>query len=170
MLTVSNGLSFARIPLAFVFLIDNPLLRFAAVILAMITDSIDGYLARKSRSVSRFGAILDPVTDKFFVYFAFTVLACEGKLQAWQALVMLSRDFALLLYGGWVTMTRRWNTLVIRSIRWGKITTALQFVVLSGLIFCYSFSSLTYSLFIMMGLFAFLELFWSTKRFYTSST
>lgn len=168
MLTVSNGLSFARIPLAFVFLLENPLLRFAAVILAMITDSIDGYLARKSRSVSRFGAILDPVTDKFFVYFAFAVLACEGKLQVWQALVMLSRDFALLFYGMWVTISRRWDTLVIRSIRWGKITTALQFVVLSGLIFCYSFSSLVYGLFIMFGLFAFLELFLRTKRISTA--
>ena len=33
----------------------------------MFTDSIDGYIARRSKSVSRFGAILDPAMDKFFV-------------------------------------------------------------------------------------------------------
>ncbi len=158
MFTVSNSLSFIRIPLAFVFMLDSPYLRFAAVVLAMVTDSIDGYLARRSQSVSRFGAVLDPVTDKFFVYFALSILFSEGRLVFWQAISMLSRDICLCLYGLWMTLMGRWHRVVIQSIRWGKVTTALQFVVLFGLIFGVSFSWVIYGAFVMMGVFVFLEL------------
>lgn len=168
MLTISNSLSFVRIPLAFVFMLESPYLRFIAVVLAMLTDSIDGYLARRSRSVSRFGAILDPVTDKFFVYFALTILFLEGRLLLWQALVMLSRDICLCLYGLWVVAIGRWHSVVIQSIRWGKVTTALQFIILSGLIFHFSFSWIAYGAFVVMGVFAFLELLRSQSRALTN--
>ena len=69
----------------------------------MATDSIDGYLARRNRSVTRFGAILDPAMDKFFVYFALSVFYFEGRLGMLEALAMLSRDFFLVLYGFFMT-------------------------------------------------------------------
>lgn len=158
MLTVSNSLSFIRIPLAFLFLQENPYLRTLAILLAMVTDSIDGYLARKNRSVSQFGAILDPVTDKFFVYFALAVLFLEGKIASWEVAAMLSRDMFLCLYGLFMIATRRWKTIVFRAIRWGKVTTALQFFVLFGLVFQFSFPWVTYGAFVAMGWLAFLEL------------
>lgn len=159
MLTVSNSLSFIRIPLAFLFLMENPYLRTLAILLAMITDSVDGYLARKNRSVSQFGAILDPVTDKFFVYFALTVLFLEQKIAAWEVAAMLSRDVFLCLYGLFMIAARRWKTVVFRAIRWGKATTALQFIVLFGLVYQFSFPWVTYGAFVAMGWLAFLELF-----------
>ena len=159
MLTISNSLSFIRIPLAFLFLLEGPYLRTLAILLAMITDSIDGYLARKSQSVSRFGAVLDPATDKFFVYFALTVLFLEEKIAAWEVAAMLSRDVFLCIYGFLMIATRRWKTVIFRAIRWGKVTTALQFIVLFGLVFQFSFSWITYGAFVAMGWLAFLELF-----------
>lgn len=159
MLTVSNSLSFIRIPLAFLFLIENAYIRTMAILLAMITDSIDGYLARKNRSVSQFGAILDPVTDKFFVYFALAALILENKIAAWEAAAMLSRDMFLCIYTLFMVATRRWKTVVFRAIRWGKVTTALQFIVLFGLVFHFSFPWITYGAFVAMGWLAFLELF-----------
>ena len=80
MFTASNSLSFIRAPLAFLFLQENPTLRMLAVLLAMITDMTDGHLARRSQSTSRFGAILDPAMDKFFVYFAMMTLLLENKM------------------------------------------------------------------------------------------
>ncbi len=159
MLTASNSLSFIRAPLAFLFLQDNSTLRIAAIILAMITDSIDGYLARKSQSVSRFGAILDPAMDKFFVYFAMTVFFMENKLASWEMAAMLSRDFFLCLYGFMIVATGRWKSIVFRSIRWGKVTTALQFIVLIGIVLGLSFPWYLFAAFIVMGWLAFLELF-----------
>jgi CDP-diacylglycerol--glycerol-3-phosphate 3-phosphatidyltransferase len=159
MINFSNGLSFSRAPLAFLFLSESPTWRLIAVLLAMFTDSIDGYVARRSRSVSRIGAVLDPVMDKFFVYFALLCLCVEGKLSMLEAAAMLSRDFFLLLYGLVIVFMGKWKTLVFRAIRWGKITTALQFVVLASLIYQFSFSWPLYSLFVVMGILAFFELF-----------
>jgi len=164
MFTVSNGLSFARFPLAFLFMFGSPNLRVVAIFLAMITDSIDGYFARRSNSVSRFGIILDPAADKFFVYFALTSLFIEGKILVWQAMFMLSRDFCLCLYGLFMIMTNRWKSIVFRAIRWGKITTSLQFIVLIGLSFQFSFSWITYGAFMVMGGFALVELFQTTHH------
>ncbi len=159
MLTASNSLSFIRAPLAFLFLQESSTLRILAIILAMITDSIDGYLARRSQSVSRFGAILDPAMDKFFVYFAMSVLFIENQLAPWEMAAMLSRDFFLCLYGLLMVAARRWKTIVFRAIRWGKVTTALQFIVLIGLVLGIALPWYIYASFIVMGWLAFLELF-----------
>ncbi len=159
MLTASNSLSFIRAPLAFLFLQDNSTLRIIAILLAMITDSIDGYLARRSQSVSRFGAILDPTMDKFFVYFAMTVLFLETRLAPWEMAAMLSRDFFVFLYGIIMVAAGRWKSIVFRAIRWGKVTTALQFVVLVGVVLDISFPWFIFAGFVAMGWLAFLELF-----------
>ena len=159
MLTASNGLSFVRAPLALLFLQENPSLRIVAIILAMITDSIDGYFARKSQSVSRFGAILDPTMDKFFVYFAVTIFFLEQKMVLWEVAAILCRDFFLCVYGIMMFALGRWKSIVFRAIRWGKITTALQFIVLIGLVVDISFPWYVFGAFIVMGWLAFLELF-----------
>ena len=159
MLTASNSLSFIRAPLAFLFLQDNSTLRIIAILLAMITDSVDGHVARRNQSVSKFGAILDPAMDKFFVYFAMTVLFLEHKIAPWEMTAMLSRDIFLCIYGLLMLAAGRWKTIVIRAIRWGKVTTALQFVVLIGLVLGASFPWYLYAAFIAMGWLAFLELF-----------
>lgn len=159
MINASNSLTFIRAPLAFLFLQENSTLRILAVLLAMITDSIDGYLARRSQSVSRFGAILDPAMDKFFVYFAMTVLFFENKMAPWEMAAMLSRDFFLCLYGLLMIAAGRWKSVVFRAIRWGKVTTALQFIILIGLVLGIAFPWYIYASFVVMGWLAFLELF-----------
>ncbi len=164
MITVSNGLSIVRAPLAFLFCQGNPTLRIVAVILAMITDSIDGYFARRNQSVSKFGAVLDPAMDKFFVYFGLTSLFLEGKIASFELLAMLSRDFFLCLYAFLMLAMGRWHTIVFRAIRWGKITTALQFLGLIGLILGFTFPWVVYAAFIAMGWLAFLELFQPPRR------
>lgn len=158
MLTLSNGLSFFRAPLAFLLLYESPLVRLIAIFLAMVTDSVDGYFARKNQSVSRFGAILDPTMDKFFVYFAISVLFFEQKILFIEMLAMLSRDFFLCMYGITQLVTGKWRTIHFRAIRWGKVTTALQFLVLMGLIVQVEFPWYLYAIFTVMGGFAFLEL------------
>ena len=164
MITLSNSLSFLRIPLAFLFLCDSSYLRCFAVVLAMITDSIDGYLARRNHCVTQFGAILDPISDKFFVYFALVVLLFEGRLQALQVIAMLSRDVVIGGYGLVMMLMRRTKSIVFRPLRAGKVATALQFCVLIGLVFQISFTWLTYSAFVVVGILASLELFQSPKQ------
>ena len=159
MITLSNSLSFFRAPLACLFLQTNPALRLLAIVLASITDCIDGYLARRYHATSRFGAILDPAMDKFFVYFALAVFFCEERISLWQIASMLSRDFFLCIYGVGMVVTGRWKSIIFRSVRCGKITTALQFVVLMGLAYQIQFPWVASIVFIITAWFAFLELY-----------
>ncbi len=155
---VSNALSLIRAPLAFVFLQQDPFLRMVAVFLAMLTDSIDGYIARKTHSTSLFGAIIDPLMDKFFVYFALLVFLQENALPLWACLAMVSRDFFLIAHGAYLHYSNKWKTYKFQSVRFGKITTALQFLVLGGLTLGYTFPQGLYMIFIVFGIFAFMEL------------
>lgn len=164
MITISNGISFIRAPLALLFLIDSVSIRITAIILAMLTDGIDGYLARKYKSVSKFGAFLDPAMDKFFVYFALGIFIFESKIRVWQAVMMISRDIALCVFGLFLAFTKRWAAYEFQAVRWGKITTALQFCILIGLTISLTFSWVLYSLFVVMAVLAFFELLQTVKK------
>jgi len=161
--SLSNSLSFLRAPLAFLFLSESPTLRILAIALAMLTDSVDGYLARRQKAVTRFGAILDPAMDKFFVFFVLMVLFSEGKVELWQVCAMLSRDFFLCLFGLYLRITGYWESYQFKAVRWGKVTTALQFLVLVGLTLGFSFPSYFYAIFVLFGGLAFIEL-WQFKK------
>ncbi len=170
MLSLSNGLSFLRAPLALLFLVDSMTWRLTAIILAMITDSVDGYIARRYQSASNFGAILDPAMDKFFVFFSLGVLLMEGRLEIWQAAAMVSRDFFLLFFGLYLSLSGKWHAYRFRAIRWGKVTTALQFFVLIGLTLHFTLPAFLYALFILFGGLAFVELFRIKQENRKSST
>lgn len=164
MLNPPNSLSLLRAPLALLFIIENTTIRFIVVLLAMLTDCIDGYLARRYRYTSRIGAVLDPLMDKFFVYVALTVLLVEGQIASWQAATMLTRDFALFLFMLYLGVTGTWRNLEFKAIRWGKVTTASQFIILSAIVLKIPFPSFLYYAFILFGCLAFLELIQYSKR------
>lgn len=164
MFSLSNGLSLLRAPLALLFLSQNMFLRLAAILLAMFTDVLDGYLARRRRSTTQLGAILDPLMDKLFVFIALSVLLYEHKFEVWQALAMVTRDVFLCIFGLYVKLSGKWKYVQFRSIRWGKATTAFQFIVLSALTLNIKIPAIAYSVFIIFGLLAFVELFQLVKK------
>lgn len=159
MFTLSNFISLLRAPLAAVFFIDNTALRLAAILLAMLSDIIDGYLARRYQFTSKFGAVLDPVMDKFFVFTALGVLFFEQKMQGWQALSMISRDLFLCLFGLYLTLIGSWKSYEMRAVRWGKVTTTLQFFLLIAVVQKITIPAPIYGALVLFGLFAFIELF-----------
>ncbi len=163
-LTFSNFLSLLRGPLALLFLLDNAFYRCIAIILAMATDSLDGYLARRYRKTSQLGAFLDPLMDKFFVFFAVSTLMLERQLQLWEALALISRDFAVLLFGLYLAIRGTWSNFQFRSIWSGKITTTLQFFVLLGLIFHVSMPAYLFWCFIILGVLALFELYFIEQQ------
>lgn len=157
--TPSNILSFIRGPLALLFLSDNVFYRGLAVLLAMITDGLDGYLARRLKMTSRLGTTLDPLMDKFFVLFILAVFLKEHRIQAWEAMAMLSRDFAILIFGFYLTLSKSWSTFRFKSIWSGKITTVLQFFILWELTFQLNVSHWLYISLILLGISALIELY-----------
>jgi CDP-diacylglycerol--glycerol-3-phosphate 3-phosphatidyltransferase len=158
MLNPPNSLSLLRAPLAFLFLSENTTLRNLSVLVALISDCVDGYLARKYKYTSKLGAILDPLMDKFFVFFVLAVFIIEGKLLVWQSVLMISRDLFLCIFAIYLLINQSWQRFEIRSVRWGKITTGLQFSIIFMLINHYTPFQQVYWAFLMMGFFVFLEL------------
>lgn len=130
MITLSNALTLLRLPAAFLFLVDSVGVRLGAIALAMASDALDGYFARKNKTVSQLGTILDPIMDKFFAFFALGILVVTGQMPWWAMMCMISRDFFLFLLGLYVTIKKGWERYVFKSIFWGKLTTAAQLVVL----------------------------------------
>jgi CDP-diacylglycerol--glycerol-3-phosphate 3-phosphatidyltransferase/cardiolipin synthase len=108
----------------------------AAFALAGITDSLDGYFARKWGLTSRLGAFLDPVADKLIVATAL-VLIVSGDPKSWflvvVAIVIIGREIA-------VSALREWMAEIgargrIKVSVWGKIKTIMQIVGLSFLLY-----------------------------------
>jgi CDP-diacylglycerol---glycerol-3-phosphate 3-phosphatidyltransferase len=108
----------------------------AAFALAGITDSLDGYFARKWGLTSRLGAFLDPVADKLIVATAL-VLIVSGDPTSWflmvAAIVIIGREIA-------VSALREWMAEIgargrIKVSMWGKIKTIMQIVGLSFLLY-----------------------------------
>jgi len=163
-MTLSNFLSLMRAPLALLFMIDNPFCRTFAIIFAMATDCLDGYLARRFRMTSQIGAFLDPLMDKFFVFFAVSVFINEGNLHIWEALSLISRDFAVLLFGLYLALRGSWSNFQFRSIWSGKITTTLQFFVLLGLTFHIAMPVYIFWCFIALGILALSELYFIEQQ------
>lgn len=158
MLNPPNSLSLLRAPLALLFLSESILVRVIALVCAMLTDCIDGYLARRYAYTSRLGAVLDPMMDKFFVFFVLLVFVMEHRLQQWQAILMISRDLFLCIFAVYLAIRGDWKSYRCRAVRWGKVTTALQF----GIIFLHTFNlpppSFVYWIFTLVGLLVFVEL------------
>ncbi|MBS0628808.1 MAG: CDP-alcohol phosphatidyltransferase family protein [Verrucomicrobia bacterium] len=164
MFSLSNGLSLLRAPLALLFLSSSMTVRIIAIVLAMFTDALDGFLARRYRSTTRLGAILDPAMDKLFVFIALGVLLYEQQFAVWQALAMITRDGFLLIFALYLKISGKWQAYQFRAIRWGKATTALQFIVLICLTLKIGIPTSVYAIFFVFGLLAFIELLQLVKN------
>lgn len=93
--------------------------------LAIGTDYLDGYLARKYSIITKFGKLADPIADKALTGMAFLGLSILGELWWWVTIVILLREwgitvlrFVMLRYG------------VMAAGRGGKIKTVLQSIAL----------------------------------------
>ena len=92
---------------------------------AILTDTLDGYLARKHNIITKFGKLADPIADKALTGMALIGLSIIGELPWWVTIVILVREwgitvlrFAMLRYG------------VMAAGRGGKIKTVIQAVAM----------------------------------------
>jgi CDP-diacylglycerol---glycerol-3-phosphate 3-phosphatidyltransferase len=96
---------------------------------AMITDKIDGDLARKHDLVTNFGKIADPIADKALTGMAFVGLSVIGELWWWVTVVVLVREWGITLLRLWVIRHG-----VIAASAGGKLKTLLQTFALGLLV------------------------------------
>lgn len=96
MLNLPTILTFSRIVIILPFVLvasRNPFLGALLFSIAALTDLLDGYIARKSKQVTRAGILLDPIADKLLVIAALIVLVDMTLVPAWIAVVIIAREF-----------------------------------------------------------------------------
>lgn len=104
----------------------NQVVALLLFIIAASTDGLDGYIARKRKIVTNLGKLLDPLADKLLVAAVLISLVEMGKLGAWVAIIIISREWA-------VTGLRQVALLegtVVAASRWGKWKTAIQIAMI----------------------------------------
>jgi CDP-diacylglycerol--glycerol-3-phosphate 3-phosphatidyltransferase len=103
---------------------------FGLFALAMITDKIDGDLARKHNLITDFGKIADPIADKALTGMAFVGLSIIGELWWWVTIVVLVREWGITLMRFWLIR----HGVVMPAGRGGKLKTVTQTLSLGLLI------------------------------------
>lgn len=98
-MTTANKITIARIALIPVFLVlaytGHSVCALAVYILACLSDTVDGYIARHYRQVTDFGKFMDPLADKMLVLAAMVFLVEVGQMPGWAVAIVLFREFAV---------------------------------------------------------------------------
>lgn len=131
---VPNILSLSRLVLAALFVPAGLAGRIALICLASATDFLDGWLARRTNSSTRWGALVDPIADRIFVLVAIVVYVLNGELLVVEALLFLSRDLATALGFVVARLAPRLRGVEFKARMPGKIVTVLQLVTLIALV------------------------------------
>lgn len=124
-------MSLSRLGLAAAFVVmPDVAWRLGLVGVASTTDYLDGWLARRRGEFSRWGAIIDPVSDRAFVVTAVVVLWFEGVLGAVAAGIFVSRDVATAIGFAVARYVRAFRGAILKARFPGKVVTVLQFLAL----------------------------------------
>ena len=150
--TLPNLLSLFRILIipVLVYLLSftdpkSALLAAGLFLIAAITDYFDGYLARRNKSVSDVGKILDPLADKLMIASALIMLAAmdrpnEPSVPAWLVVIILARESAVTVIRG-IALA---EGIVMHSESLGKYKFVLQAYAVVGLLVHYRYWGLDF--------------------------
>ncbi|MDA8086305.1 MAG: CDP-diacylglycerol--glycerol-3-phosphate 3-phosphatidyltransferase [Nitrospiraceae bacterium] len=126
-------LTLSRVLVIPVFLLvapDYPRLGAFVFTLASLTDWFDGYLARKTGSVTKFGILMDPIADKFLVISALVLLVNLGRVSVWIAAVLIVREFLVTA----LRVVALSKGMIIPAEMGGKVKTVFQFIAIVSLV------------------------------------
>ncbi len=103
---------------------------FGAVlfIIAASTDKVDGYIARKTKQVTRFGIFLDPIADKLMVAAALIALVQRNEVTGWAAMIIIGREFLVTGF----RLVAAGDGIVLAAGKWGKIKLVTQTIAIAA--------------------------------------
>ncbi|MGQ9688910.1 MAG: CDP-diacylglycerol--glycerol-3-phosphate 3-phosphatidyltransferase [Desulfobaccales bacterium] len=132
------------IPVVMVFLcFPGPLASFLGAMsfaIAGATDFLDGFLARRHRTVTPFGKFMDPLADKLLVSAALIMLIPLGRAPAWMVAIIIGRELMVTGLRGLAAA----EGIILAPDRWGKSKTLLQMVAITALILHYPYQALDF--------------------------
>ena len=133
--SLPNLLSTSRLALAGAFVVfDRTDVRIVVVMVAMATDYLDGFFARRQGATTRMGALLDPVMDRIFALVAVTVLLYEGSLTTLGYFLMLIRDIMTAVGFVVARVMPSLRAAVFQARLPGKIVTVFQLATLMAVL------------------------------------
>ena len=135
LLLLPSAISLSRLFMAVAFALTiAPGTRLALVVAASLTDYLDGWLARRANLATKWGALIDPIADRIFVFTAVCIFLFEGAITSTQYFVLISRDI-MTAVGFLVARAVRWlRPVAFRARLSGKIVTTLQLATLVAIL------------------------------------
>ena len=132
-MTVASIITLCRIALIPLYMVlmacDYVIPALVVFVIASITDTVDGYVARKYNQVSDFGKFIDPLADKLLVFSALLIFVEWGIMPSWIAMIILARELMvtslrIVAMGAGFAMAARLS---------GKIKTTVQIICIVGI-------------------------------------
>ncbi|MBM3252820.1 MAG: CDP-diacylglycerol--glycerol-3-phosphate 3-phosphatidyltransferase [Candidatus Omnitrophica bacterium] len=159
-MNLANKLSILRILLVPFFIASlvyyspqQEVLRFVALSIftvAVLTDAVDGYIARIKNIKTKLGTFLDPIADKLLLISAFICLSVIGnmpkelRLPAWVPIIVVSRD-AIIIFGSLLIYIVAGSLKVMPSLL-GKLTTFFQMLTIIAMLLQFKFSFILWNI------------------------
>ena len=138
-MNLPNKLTMIRVIMVPVFIVllfmgqNNPLFKYLALavfVIASLTDTLDGYIARSRNLVTNFGKFMDPLADKLLVCSALICFIQIGTIPAWVVIIIISREFIISGF----RLIASDKGVVIAASKWGKAKTVSQMITVILLI------------------------------------
>ena len=138
-MNLPNKLTMIRVILVPVFIVllfmgqNNPIFKYLALavfVIASLTDTLDGYIARSRNLVTNFGKFMDPLADKLLVCSALICFIQIGTIPALVVIIIISREFIISGF----RLIASDKGVVIAASKWGKAKTVSQMITVILLI------------------------------------
>ncbi|MDC9701468.1 MAG: CDP-alcohol phosphatidyltransferase family protein, partial [Alphaproteobacteria bacterium] len=124
-INISNILTcfrlFSSIPVSWLIFHEHFLWTLSLIFLAGISDTFDGFLARRFDQCTVLGSYLDPVADKVLIFCVYVALAMKGALPVWLMFLVIGRD-VLIVSVFLFSLAMKWN-LNFNPLWIGKVST-----------------------------------------------
>src|SRR5713101_9169783 len=142
--TVPNQITFLRLGFLPIFLIliayDHYRWALLVLVIAGLSDGIDGLLARSLNQRSSLGAYLDPIADKLLLSSSFVILAFKQKLAWWLTILVLSRDVLILIVAAVIILIAGYRPFPPSIL--GKMTTAFEIIFVFAIVLAAAYPGL----------------------------
>lgn len=136
-MNLANKITIFRVFLVPVFMLvlysDMPYstyLAAAVFIIASLTDTLDGYIARSRNLITNFGKFADPLADKVLVSAALISLVDLGRIPGWVVVVIIAREFTITGF----RIIAASEGITIAASPLGKIKTITQLVAIISIL------------------------------------
>lgn len=171
-MTKANLATFSRLPLSLLLALFiywtspyAPWLASLTIVLAALTDTLDGYLARKEGKVSTLGIYMDAAIDKIFVFSGLIALLDRGLVPQWMVLIIFFRD---TLLGGLRSFAAAERT-VIPANQWGKHKTTLTWIALIAVIMQWPYNLWVMGVAVAVSVISGVIYFYQSRRIWLAS-